>query len=250
MGRSETRQSFIAKSCFPTGLPWASSENDGKGPFEASLFQAPDFTIVHALACCASVVWDGVNLPNYSDIRETCGLKNIQFWNRMAIRVESHPLSRHVHPSEAKPLKASTQMVNFVTASIHELIGHGSGKLLSETAPNVYNFNKDRPPTNPLTGQAVESWYKPGQTWTSVFGKLAITVEECRANLISYYLADEKEVLRLFVLEDEASIPDCQCNTSPSCSNSSPRYPLILNVSHPLCVPDDRDQGHRRPRLV
>ncbi len=28
-------------------LPWASKENDGKGPFEASLFQAPDFTIVH-----------------------------------------------------------------------------------------------------------------------------------------------------------------------------------------------------------
>ncbi len=28
-------------------LPWASLENDGKGPFEASLFQAPDFTIVH-----------------------------------------------------------------------------------------------------------------------------------------------------------------------------------------------------------
>ena len=29
-------------------LPWAvPGENDGKGPFEASLFQAPDFTIVH-----------------------------------------------------------------------------------------------------------------------------------------------------------------------------------------------------------
>lgn len=29
-------------------LPWAvPDENDGKGPFEASLFQAHDFTIVH-----------------------------------------------------------------------------------------------------------------------------------------------------------------------------------------------------------
>ncbi|ATY58656.1 dipeptidyl peptidase III [Cordyceps militaris] len=189
-------------------LPWASMENDGKGPFEASLFQAPDFTIVHALACCASVVWDGVNLPNYSDIRETCGLKNILFWNRMGIRVESLPPSRHVHPSEAEPLKSHSQVINFVTTSIHELIGHGSGKLLSETAPNVYNFDKDHPPTNPLTGQAVESWYKLGQTWTGVFGKLATTVEECRANLISYYLADEEQVLRLFGLEDEISIPD------------------------------------------
>lgn len=127
----------------------------------------------------------------------------------MAIRVESHPPSHHVHLSEAQPLKSHSQMVNFVTTSIHELIGHGSGKLLSETAPNVYNFDKDHPPTNPLTGQAVKSWYKLGQTWTGIFGKLATTVEECRANLISYYLADEKDVLRLFGLEDEASIPDC-----------------------------------------
>ncbi|KAH6621473.1 dipeptidyl peptidase III [Chaetomium sp. MPI-SDFR-AT-0129] len=191
-----------------TLLPWASNESDGKGPFEASLFQAPDFTIVHALACCASAVWDGVNLSNYSDIRETCGSKNILFWNRMAISVESHPPSRHLRPSDANSLKSYSQMVNFVTTSIHELIGHGSGKLLSETAPDVYNFDKDRPPTNPLTGQAIDSWYKLGQTWTGVFGKLATTVEECRAILISYYLADEKEVLRHFGLEDEARISD------------------------------------------
>ncbi|KAK0747420.1 dipeptidyl peptidase III [Apiosordaria backusii] len=190
-------------------LPWAvADENDGKGPFEASLFQAPDFAIVHALAYCASVVWDGVNLPNYSDIRETCGLKNILFWNRMAIRVESHPPSRHVHSSEAEPLKSHSQMVNFVTTSIHELIGHGSGKLLSETAPNIYNFDNRDLPMNPLTGKAIESWYKLGQTWTGVFGKLATTVEECRATLISYYLADEKDVLRLFGLEDENTVAD------------------------------------------
>ncbi len=128
----------------------------------------------------------------------------------MAIRVESHPPSRHVHPSEAESLKSHSQMVNFVTTSIHELVGHGSGKLLSETAPNVYNFDKDCPPTSPLTGQSIESWYKLGQTWTGVFGKLATTVEECRANLISYYLADEEEVLRLFGLEDEASFANCR----------------------------------------
>ena len=33
-------------------LPWAvSGENDGKGPFEASLFQGPDFTMVHCTRC-------------------------------------------------------------------------------------------------------------------------------------------------------------------------------------------------------
>ncbi|KAK3987106.1 dipeptidyl peptidase [Cladorrhinum sp. PSN332] len=182
---------------------------------KASLFQAPDFTIVHGesiLSLGEALMFFGRQLTwaalQYSDIRETCGLKNILFWNRMAIRVESHPPCRHVHPSEAEPLKSHSQMVNFVTTSIHELIGHVSGKLLSETASSVYNFDKDHPPTNPLTGRAIESWYNLGQTWAGVFGKLATTVEECRANLISYYLADEKEVLRLFGLEDEASITD------------------------------------------
>ncbi|KAK4220726.1 peptidase family M49-domain-containing protein [Podospora fimiseda] len=171
-------------------LPWASDENDGKGPFETSLFQSPDFTIVHALACCASVVWDGVNLPNRypRDMRH----KNILFWNLMTIRLESRPVSRYIHPSETEPLKTHTQTINFITTSLHELIGHGSGKLLSETAPNVYNFDINHPPINPLTNRPIELWYKPGQTWTSVFGKLATTVEKCRANLISYYIADEK----------------------------------------------------------
>ncbi|KAK1826080.1 dipeptidyl peptidase III [Podospora conica] len=190
-------------------LPWAvPGENNGKGPFEASLFQAPGLDIVHALACCGSVVWDGINLPNYSDIRETCGLKNILLWNRMAIRAESDPPSRHVHPSEAEPLKAHGGLINCITTALHELIGHGSGKLLTETASNIYNFDRDHLPTNPLTGNPVQSWYKLGQTWTSVFGKLATTVEECRATLISYYLADEKEVLHLFGLEDEEEIAE------------------------------------------
>lgn len=65
-------------------LPWAvAGDNDGKGPFEASLFQAPDLTIVHsrymchtvilmvlltilALAFCTSCVWEALNLPNVS----------------------------------------------------------------------------------------------------------------------------------------------------------------------------------------
>jgi len=52
-------------------------------------------------------------------------------------------------------------------------VGHGCGKLLQETAPGVYNFDKDHPPINPVTNKPVTSWYKPGQTWSSVFGGLA-----------------------------------------------------------------------------
>lgn len=62
-------------------LPWAvgSTENNGKGPFEKSLFEPPDFTSIHgrvcaervrrvlikvALAYCSSIIFPGINLPN------------------------------------------------------------------------------------------------------------------------------------------------------------------------------------------
>lgn len=46
-------------------LPWTVPEaNNGKGPFEPTRFEKPNFTIVHALAFCNGTVWDGCNLPN------------------------------------------------------------------------------------------------------------------------------------------------------------------------------------------
>jgi dipeptidyl-peptidase-3 len=52
-------------------LPWAvEGVNDGKGPFEKSLFEAPDFTSVHALAVCGSVVFEAANLPNASSVSD------------------------------------------------------------------------------------------------------------------------------------------------------------------------------------
>ena len=58
-------------------------------------------------------------------------------------------------------------------AVLTPLVGHGCGKLLQETSPGVYNFNHEKPPVSPTTGQPVKTWYKPGQTWGSVFGGLA-----------------------------------------------------------------------------
>lgn len=69
-------------------LPWAvgRAENNGKGPFEKSLFEPPGFTSIHgeqlvpsleiaveiilnsftALAYCSSIIFPGINLPNVS----------------------------------------------------------------------------------------------------------------------------------------------------------------------------------------
>ncbi|OAQ95982.1 hypothetical protein LLEC1_02851 [Akanthomyces lecanii] len=188
-------------------LPWAvPGVNDGKGPFEASLFQAPDFTIVHSLAFCSSYVWEAVNLPNYSDIRETCGSKNIVFANRMNLNSNRNRPCHFVRPAEVQDFRAYNPIIRFIVTAIHEVLGHGTGKLLTEVSAGKYNFDKESMPINPLTGQPVETWYRPEQTWTSVFEKLATSVEECRAMLVSYYLADNKEVLSVFGYTDTTAI--------------------------------------------
>ena len=112
----------------------------------------------------------------------------------------------YVHPSEVGGFRGCNHLIRFIVTAIHELLGHGTGKLLTERTPNTYNFNRENLPTNPLTGKAIETWYQPGQTWTSMFGKLATSVEECRAMLVSYYLADNNEVLSMFGYNDTSTV--------------------------------------------
>ncbi|KAF9773459.1 hypothetical protein IL306_008715 [Fusarium sp. DS 682] len=144
---SKLKELVDSSTKFIRMLPWAvPGDNDGKGPFEANRFQAPDFTIVH----------------------------------------------------EVKSFRGCNHLIRFIVTAIHELLGHGTGKLLTETASGTYNFDRDNLPVNPLTGKPIQTWYKPGQTWTSVFEKLATSVEECRAMLVSYYLVENKDMLSMF----------------------------------------------------
>ncbi|MCJ1470681.1 hypothetical protein MMC07_009328 [Pseudocyphellaria aurata] len=201
-------KNFVNRSTtFIRQLPWAvKGVNDGKGPFEKTLFEAPDFTSVHALAVCGSIVFEAANLPNYEYIRETFGFKNVVLANRLSVNNNSNVPCYWVDSSELKFFKSTTHIVRFLTTAIHELIGHGTGKLLSETSPGTYNFDEQNPPMSPLSGEVVTSHYLAGQTWGSVFGKLAGTVEECRAILMSEYFMDNKDLLDIFGYTDTSNI--------------------------------------------
>jgi len=116
-------------------------------------------------------------------------VKNMLYGNRMSLNSSQSRPCYYVHPSESEAFMHADHIVRFIGTAVHELIGHGTGKLLSETAPGKFNFDHTNPPVNPVTGRVVDTWYKPGETWNSVFGKLAPSVEECRAFLMSAYLA-------------------------------------------------------------
>lgn len=82
------------------------------------------------------------------------------------------------------------------------MTGHGCGKLLQETSPGSFNFDQTNPPISPLTGKPVTTWYKPGQTWGSVFGSIAGAYEECRAELVAMFLSCDFPTLKIFGFGD------------------------------------------------
>ncbi|KAI0508389.1 peptidase family M49 [Xylaria bambusicola] len=178
-------------------LPW------GKD-FEKDKFLSPDFTSLEVLSFAGSGIPAGINLPNYDDIRQTEGFKNVSLGNVLSAKA----------PNEKIPFIAEEDLEIYqkyrdgafeVQVGLHELTGHGCGKLLQETSPGVFNFDQANPPISPLTQKPVTTWYKPGQTWGSVFGSLAGAYEECRAELVAMFLSCEFPVLKIFGFGDGSS---------------------------------------------
>ncbi|KAK9551887.1 hypothetical protein V6Z77_008006 [Aspergillus fumigatus] len=181
-------------------LPWAEGyeESNRKGPFEKELFDIPDFASVQILAYCSSLVFPGINLPNYNDIRQEDGFKNIIFANRMIAESQRARGIHMIHESERKVFQEHRFTAYYIWVVLHEILGHGTSKLLQEDSQGHFNFDREHPPLNPLTGKPIDSWYGPGETWTGVFTDLSTTVDECRAELAGAYLIDVAEILQLF----------------------------------------------------
>ncbi|KAI4950361.1 hypothetical protein J4E91_004242 [Alternaria rosae] len=139
---------------FCTSLPWATAENAGKGLFEKDVVVIPHCAIVHV---CCPYVWEASNLPNYNDIRENHGSKDIIIANRMSANRNSPGASIYLQPSDRDLYRQDLHTIRFVATVIHELLSHSTGKLLSETAPDIFNFDVTNPPIDPLTGQEVAS---------------------------------------------------------------------------------------------
>lgn len=175
-------------------LPWTAD-------FEKDKFLAPDFTSLEVLSFAGSGIPAGINIPNYDDIRQSEGFKNVSLGNVLGAKAPNEKIP-FIRDEDLEVYQKYRDAAFEVQVGLHELTGHGCGKLLQETSPGVFNFDKENPPTSPLTNKPVTSWYKPGQTWGSVFGGLAGAYEECRAELVAMYLSCEFPVLKIFGFGD------------------------------------------------
>lgn len=178
-------------------LPWSAD-------FEKDKFLSPDFTSLEVLTFAGSGIPAGINIPNYDDIRQTEGFKNVSLGNVLSAKAPNEKIP-FIRESDLAVYQKYRDDAFEVQVGLHELTGHGCGKLLQETSAGVYNFDHANPPVSPVSGKPVTSWYKPGQTWGSVFGGLAGAYEECRAELVAMFLSCEFPVLKIFGYGDGTS---------------------------------------------
>ncbi|KAL8950769.1 MAG: hypothetical protein Q9183_007505, partial [Haloplaca sp. 2 TL-2023] len=184
--RTEAFQKLVnaAPSMIPK-LPWGQD-------FEKDKFSAPDFT---------SLENAGINIPNYDDIRQEIGFKNVSLGNVLSAKAPNEPIP-FIHPRDLELYQANRDQAFEVQVGIHELLGHGTGKLLQEVSPGKFNFDASKPPISPITGKPTTTYYKPGQTWSSVFGGLSASYEECRAECVAMALSCDFSILHIFGLGD------------------------------------------------
>lgn len=185
-------------STFIKELPWDKI-------YEKDTFTPPDFTSLEVLTFAGSGIPAGINIPNYDDVRLNYGFKNVSLGNVVSANPKN-PKQKEVITFIGDDLqdefKKWRDEAFEVQVGLHELLGHGTGKLLQETSPGKFNFdnNDDR----------IKSWYGPNDTWSSLFGTTSGSYEECRAELVALYLILKKpeQVFPIFDIEkkDEQTI--------------------------------------------
>lgn len=173
------------------------------------------------MAYCSSIIFPGINLPNvskitqsglqlcaetyfqFNDVRQEVGFKNVMISNQIAAEYSADRKDpAFIDASEAAQYLVAEYDSFYIWVVLNELLGHGTSKLLTEYEDGTFNFDSVNPPRSPLTGKAITTWYKPGQTWTGAFGDLATSLDECRAECVGAYLMDDEKLLKMFAFDE------------------------------------------------
>ena len=183
---------------FLVELPWGQN-------FEKDKFSKPDFTSIDVMAFAGSTVPVGLSIPiTYEELRHKDGFKNLTLGNVLNTRFKSdnYPF---LSTEDQVLMKKYKGPAFGVQVALHELLGHGSGKLFRVDENGGFNFDKETV-IDPLTEGPVASWYEPGETFDSKFKAMGSSYEECRAECVALHLIFNREVMKILGHTDEEEI--------------------------------------------
>ena len=179
---------------FISQLPWDKT-------FEKEQFKSPDFTALDIVGFPTTSLFVGINLPNYLDIHDTDGFKNLALLNAYD-NIDENYLKKIISEEDAElEQKIGTPVYMFTTA-LHELLGHGTGKLFKIDKDGKYNFDIDNT-INPLTNEKIKSFYLPEETYESKFSTFCRALEEGRADYTALYLVFDKKAQKIFGFNED-----------------------------------------------
>ena len=173
-------------------LPW------GKD-FEEDEFMRPDFSSLDIMTFATSGMPIGINIPNYKDVKEEQGFKNVSLTNVLSARTGDNSQFLTSQDNALREKIGATSLE--ICVGLHELLGHGSGKFLRRKDDGDLNFDESTL-KNPFTGEPVE-YYERGENYQTRFTNLGSAYEECRAETVALYLCLNDDVLDIFNIPKE-----------------------------------------------
>lgn len=179
---------------FINQLPWDKN-------FEKDKFITPDFTALDIVGFPTTSLFVGINLPNYLDIHDTDGFKNLTLLNAYgSFNIDF--LKKIINEKDVEMEEKIGIKVSMFKTALHELLGHGTGKLFKIDENGKYNFDIENV-INPLTNEKINSYYLPGETYESKFSTFCRALEEGRADYTALYLVFNKKAQNIFEFKED-----------------------------------------------
>lgn len=121
--------------------------------FENPTFIPPDFGALDVVCFASNLCPMGISLPNYPEIRNQEGSKNISLTNAFP-SYQTINLS-FCSEADSELVKQFGKQAMTLQSASHELLGHGSGRLLRQNDKGEFNFEKDIL-INPITNEPID----------------------------------------------------------------------------------------------